>query len=69
MQLAPGGLGTLYLLFAGSHTTASMPPLCGGPTTHPHPPHFLAMPKHTLNGEFPRKLHQSWVTPKDVIRN
>ena len=28
-----GGLGTPYPLFAGSHNTASMPPLGGGPTT------------------------------------
>ena len=48
--------------FAGSHTTASMPPLCGGPTTHP-----IRQKKQYLNGKFPRKLRQSWTTPNSVI--
>ena len=63
-----GGWGPHTCCFAGSHTTASMPLLCGGSTTHAHPPHFFGYTKKPiLNGNFPRKLRQSWVMPKDII--
>ena len=72
MKQAPGGAGDpRTCCFARSHTTASMPPLRRGPTTHLHPPHFfgLRQKKPVFNGKFPRKLRQSWMTPKGVIRN
>ena len=64
-----GGWGPLTCLFARSHNTASMPLLCRGPTTHPLCPIFGYAKKPILNGNFPRKFHQSRATPKDVIRN
>ena len=64
-----GGWGPRTCCFVGSHNTASMPPLCGKPTTHPLRPIFWLCKKPILNGNFPRKLHQSQVAPKDVIRN
>ena len=35
----------------------------------PSAPFFWLCQKPILNGKFPRKLRQSWVTPKSVIRN
>ena len=52
-----GDQGPHTCCFAGSHTAASMPLLRGGPTTHPHLPHFLATPK---------KPYLKWKIPQEV---
>ena len=65
MKQEPGGPGTPYLLFCRephhSLCFAEGPP----PATPIRPIFGYAI----LNEKFPRKLCQSWATPKGVIRN
>ena len=62
MKQAQGGFG--------DPETAVLPTAIPQPLPTPIHPIFLAMlKKPILNGKFPRKLRQNWVTPKDVIRN